>query len=73
MRKTLERAVTFGEVLEVMYLAKDGSISKRKIKVLQVGDNSFRAFCYLRKSKRTFLIDNVLAAVPLVRKERVVI
>ncbi|MEK4025760.1 transcriptional regulator [Sporosarcina sp. FSL W7-1283] len=73
MRKTLEKSVRFGEVLEVMYLAKDGSISKRKVKVLQVGDNSFRAYCFLRKSKRTFLIDNVLAAVPLMMKERVVI
>ncbi|MEV9641787.1 transcriptional regulator [Mammaliicoccus sciuri] len=73
MRKTLERAVSFGEVLEMMYLAKDGSISKRKIKVLQVGDNSFRAYCFLRKSKRTFLIENVLAAVPVGYKERVII
>ncbi|WP_342537380.1 transcriptional regulator [Sporosarcina sp. FSL K6-3508] len=73
MRKTLERAVSFGEVLEMMYLAKDGSISKRKIKVLQVGDNSFRAYCFLRKSKRTFLIENVLAAVPITQRESAVI
>ena len=73
MRKTLEKSARFGEVLEVMYLAKDGSISQRRVKVLQVGESSFRAYCFLRKSKRTFLIDNVLAAVPLMTKERVVI
>lgn len=69
MPKTLEGAVKYGEMLEVMYMAKDGSISKRRIKVLQVGETSFRAYCF----KRTFLIDNVLAAVPEVQKERVIL
>lgn len=73
MLKTLERAVKYGETLEVMYMAKDGSISKRKIKVLQMGETSFRAYCFLRKSKRTFLINNVLAAVPIAHKEILVI
>ncbi|MFD1206613.1 transcriptional regulator [Sporosarcina contaminans] len=57
----------------MMYMAADGSISKRKIKVLQVGEASFRAYCYLRKSKRTFSIDNVLALVPIMKKERYVV
>lgn len=73
MLKTLKRSVDYGEILEMMYLTKDGSISKRKIKVLQVGEASFRAYCYLRKSKRTFTIDNVLALVPVYIKESVVI
>lgn len=73
MRKTLERSVDYGEVLEMMYLAADGTISKRQIKVLQVGEVSFRAYCYLRKSKRTFTIENVLALVPVMSKERMVI
>ena len=51
-------------------MAKDGQISKRRIKVLQVGEVSFRAYCFLRKSKRTFTIDNVLALVPVITKER---
>ena len=73
MREILERSVRYGETLEVMYMSKDGSISKRRIKVLQVGETSFRAYCFLRKFKRTFLIDNVLEAVPVMHKERVVI
>lgn len=73
MRKTLEKSVIYGELLDMMYLAKDGSISKRRIKVLQVGEVSFRAYCYLRKSKRTFTIDNVLALVPVFAKESRVI
>lgn len=73
MRKTLERAVRFGESLEVMYMAKDGSISKRRIKVLHMHKDTCVAYCFLRKAKRTFLIDNVLAAVPVLEKERLVI
>ncbi|WP_025783288.1 transcriptional regulator [Sporosarcina sp. D27] len=73
MRITLEKAVNYGESLDMMYLAKDGSITKRRINVLQLGDKSFRAYCHLRKSKRTFAIDNVLALVPLIERERAVI
>lgn len=73
MRKTLERAVNYSESLDMMYLAKDGSVTKRRINVLQVGDKSFRAYCHLRKSKRTFAIDNVLALVPVIERERAVI
>ena len=71
--EVLESTIKYGEMLEVLYMAKDGSISKRRIKVLQGGETSFRAYCFLRKSKRAFLIDNVLAAVPIMRKERGVI
>ena len=70
MRKTLEKSVKYGETMDMMYMAKDGSISKRRIDVLQVGEVSFRAYCYLRKSKRTFTIDNVLALVPIIQRER---
>lgn len=73
VRGKLERAVNYGKTLEMMYLAKDGSITKRRINVLQVGDKSFRAFCHLRQSKRTFVIDNVLALVPVIDRERAVI
>ncbi|WP_153732511.1 transcriptional regulator [Sporosarcina obsidiansis] len=73
MLKTLERAVKYGETLEVMYMAKDGSISKRRVKVLHMHKESFVAYCFLRKAKRTFIIDNVLAAVPITHKESLVI
>lgn len=70
MRKNLEKSIKYSEELDIMYMSKEGSISKRRIKVLQVGEVSFRAYCYLRKSKRTFTIDNILALVPVVQKER---
>ena len=73
MRNQLFKSMEYNQVLDMMYLAKDGQISKRRIKVLQVGEVSFRAYCFLRKSKRTFTIDNVLALVSVITKERAVI
>ncbi|MEK4712216.1 transcriptional regulator [Sporosarcina sp. FSL K6-5500] len=73
MRKQLTKSVVHDEPLDMMYMAADGSISKRRIKALQVGEVSFRAYCFLRKSKRTFSIDNVLALVPVITKESMVI
>lgn len=73
MRKILERAVKYGELLDMVYMAGDGKISRRRVRVLQVGESSFRAYCHLRGSRRTFVIDNVLALVPVITHERAVI
>jgi len=73
VRNQLIKSAEFNESLDMMYLSKDGSISKRRINVLQVREVSFHAYCFLRKSKRTFTIDNVLALVPIVYKESLVI
>ena len=69
----LIKSVEYGELLDMMYLTKGGEISKRRIQVIQVGDMSFRAYCHLRKTKRTFTIDSVLALVPIIQKESLVI
>ena len=52
---------------------KSGEISKRKVKVLSVEGNSFKGYCFLRNTKRTFKVDNVLAFVPIIHKEREVV
>lgn len=70
MRNSLEKALRYGDIVEVMYMAKDGSISKRKIRVLHIHGKTFTAYCFLRHSKRTFLIDNVLAVVPVITREK---
>nr|WP_218624925.1 MULTISPECIES: transcriptional regulator [unclassified Sporosarcina] len=66
------KSLEYNEFLDMMYMAADGTISQRRINVLQVGEVSFRAYCFLRKSKRTFTIDNLLALVPVKTKERMV-
>ena len=73
MRDHLLKSMRYGKELDMIYLAKDGSVTKRQIKIIQVGEESFRAYCLLRQSRRTFKIDNVLALVPIVQKESMVI
>lgn len=73
MRNKLLKSMEYSESLDMMYMSKSGEVSKRRIQVIQVGEGSFRAYCHLRKSKRTFTIDNVLALVPVVIKERDVV
>ena len=47
----------------MMYLAKDGNVSKRRIKIIKIAGNSYKA------SQCTFMIDSVLAVVPAILKE----
>lgn len=73
MRNYLMKSMRYGKYVDIMYMANDGAISKRRIKVLQVGEDLFQAYCYLRRSRRTFRTDNVLALVPVIQKESMVI
>lgn len=57
----------------MMYVSKNGSVTKRRVKIIKIVGDSFQAFCFRRQTKRTFLISNVLAVVPVVYKERGVV
>lgn len=61
MKGLLLRAASNGEMLEMIYQDNKGNISQRKIKVLAVGEESFRTFCHTRKQQRTFKLENVLS------------
>ena len=73
MLKTIERSIKYNQVLDIIYMDNAGSITKRRVKLLKVTEDSFQAYCYLRGSRRTFKIDNVLALVPVMTKERMVV
>lgn len=64
MNGLLLRAASNGEMLEMIYQDNKGNISQRRIKVLAVGEESFRAYCYARRQQRTFLIRHVLSVGP---------
>lgn len=51
--------------VELIYLAKNGNITQRKISVLHVSGTTVTAYCHLRKTKRTFLLENILSFVPI--------
>ncbi|KGP93066.1 hypothetical protein N780_12135 [Pontibacillus chungwhensis BH030062] len=53
-----------GYNVEIVYMAKDGTLTKRKIKVVSCNRNSVNGYCYLRHQMRSFLKENILAAHP---------
>jgi predicted DNA-binding transcriptional regulator YafY len=64
MNGLLKRAVESNEVLEMIYLSNKGEISQRMIKIIKLNDDSFSAYCFIRKQQRTFKLTNVLSIGP---------
>lgn len=73
MLKTLDKSIKRNQVLEMIYIDDSDQITKRRIKPFKSDKDLFAAYCFLRKSRRTFKFDNVLALVPIIQKERMVI
>ncbi len=73
MKEQLVKAMQRNQIVNMMYIAKDGSITKRRVKVIKIIGESFQAYCFIRQAKRTFMIDSVLAVVPNIHKERSVV
>lgn len=73
MRINILKSVKLDQISEMIYMNNNGEISKRRVKVLSLEGNTFKAFCFLRNTKRTFKVNNVLAFVPFIQKEREVI
>lgn len=69
---TLERSFKHNQLLEMIYCSTEGKITKRRIRVIKIRKYSFIAYCYLRKSFRTFKMNQVLAVVPVQTKSRMV-
>lgn len=70
MKEQLIKAMQRNQFLNMMYMAKDGNVSKRRIKIIKIVGDSFQAYCFTKQAKRTFIIDSVLAVVPVIYKER---
>lgn len=73
MKAQILKAFKQQQLVDMMYMANDGGISKRRVKILKVHGESFQAYCFLRKEKRTFKMDNVLSLFPVVKKERMIV
>lgn len=63
--KTIKRSMQYNQILDMIYMDDGGKITKRRVKIFKLKGDLFQAYCYLRGSKRTFKIDNILAAVPV--------
>ncbi|ANU14969.1 hypothetical protein B481_2883 [Planococcus halocryophilus Or1] len=73
MKVQIQKAFSYQQLIDMMYIAKDGSISKRRVKILSITGDSFQAYCFLRHKKRTFKMDNVLSVMPVIHRERHII
>ncbi len=70
MRKELLFAAKRSGLLEIIYVSNSGKTTKRNVKLIKINNSTFTAYCFMRKERRTFAINNLLAVVPLT--ERVV-
>lgn len=73
MKEQLLKAMKRNQIVNMMYMSKSGEISKRRVKLVKIAGDSFQAYCFTRRAKRTFTINNVLAVVPIIHKERSVV
>lgn len=73
MKNQLIKAMQRNKIVDIMYMAKDGAITKRRLKLVSIAGESMQAYCFMRHAKRTFIIDNVLAIAPVAYKERGII
>ncbi|AJK87546.1 MULTISPECIES: transcriptional regulator [Lysinibacillus] len=73
MREQLIKAMQRNQLVDIMYIAKNGSVTKRRVRVIKIVGDSFQAFCFTRQAKRSFITKNVLAVTPVFRKEREVV
>lgn len=53
-----------GQQVTMIYMAKDGSLTKRQVKIERINEASVTGYCYLRKQLRTFRMDRILAIQP---------
>ncbi|WP_147535744.1 hypothetical protein [Bacillus marasmi] len=61
----LKKAAESGEMLEMIYISNKGEITQRKIKVINVSEKIFTAYCYLRHKRRVFKQSNILSIAPI--------
>ncbi|WP_339227046.1 hypothetical protein NSQ77_16070 [Oceanobacillus sp. FSL K6-2867] len=57
--------------LEMIYMARDGNVSQRFVRVLEVCDDHILAYCFYRKQIRTFKIENILSVEKASRRARI--
>lgn len=71
MSKLLKLSLEEQKPIDMIYQSESGKITQRIIRVLFIGEEHIKAYCYLRKKERLFRKDNILsvATIRRVRKE----
>ncbi|MEK3905786.1 hypothetical protein [Oceanobacillus sp. FSL W7-1309] len=66
--KLLNHAVHKKIKLEMIYMARNGKVSQRFVRVLEIREDHILAYCFYRKRVRTFKIENILSVQKANRK-----
>lgn len=66
VKEQIKKAMQHNQIVDVMYMAKNGVITKRRIKLIKIIGDTVQAYCFIRHAKRTFKIDNILAVQPVI-------
>lgn len=55
-------------ILEMIYLSKEGQLSQRRIRIMNVDEEWILAYCYNKKKVRKFNRSSILSIGPLRKK-----
>ena len=55
------------QVIEMIYLGKNGETSRRMVRIIELdaAGQRMKAYCYVRKAYRVFAVANILAIAPV--------
>ncbi|CAM4108869.1 WYL domain-containing protein [Mesobacillus thioparans] len=71
MHRTLLLSLEEQKNIDMIYLDDNGNLTQRIVKVLEIQEHYIKAFCFLRKGKRTFKLDNILSVSKIRRSRKV--
>jgi predicted DNA-binding transcriptional regulator YafY len=69
MFRDLQRYLSFTPLVEIIYIDRLGQISQRRIKLHSINNEQIKAYCFARRSIRSFFINNILAISPVIIKK----
>ncbi|ETT86162.1 transcriptional regulator [Viridibacillus sp. FSL R5-0477] len=69
VKEQLLKAMQRNQLVNMIYMSSSGDITKRRVKIIKISSDNFQAYCFVKRAKRTFIIENVLAAIPIIRSE----
>ncbi|MFC7366465.1 MULTISPECIES: WYL domain-containing protein [Bhargavaea] len=70
MHGLLMKCMKRHQLADMIYIGSDGSITKRRVRLLRLREDSVTAYCFLRQERRTFKIDRILSVRPVYGHEK---
>ena len=68
MKDEIIKAIQHNQIIDIIYMAKDRTITKRRVKLIKIVGDTVQSYCFTRHAKRTFKFENILAIYPLINK-----